>query len=331
MNDARKRWRLSLRVVVAAVTFCLTLTATASAQNAKDEYIPSGKNPVFDKNLYFFTPPTDGSGLITAWGSEPIGHFGVHVGAIGDYSYRPMVYVDPNDTEHIVIYNQTGVNAMVGVGLWDALNISGAFVTTPNRSFNKTYFNIYKKSPDSALVWKENATGDARASVKYMLTNRRTDGLGVAFLGEATLGNGTAHNFVSDQQVTFAPRLIFDFGNEWYTYVLNVGYKIYPQGIEPGLFNIDTGNELLLNTGVTFRLFWGLELVGDLAARAYTGESDYKRAYSELFYAIRSTWMVRNPLRITIGGSAGLGDGVGTPITRFYGGFNFFFRELGLP
>ena len=32
------------------------------------------------KDIYYFQPPADGSGLVGAWGSEPIGHLGFHLG-----------------------------------------------------------------------------------------------------------------------------------------------------------------------------------------------------------------------------------------------------------
>jgi hypothetical protein len=279
------------------------------------------KKDVYNKNIHYFQPPSDGSGLLTTWGSEPIGHLGIHIGSFVDYAYRPMVYSDPQGVEHVVIYNQTGLNVLAGFGLWDALNVSMSYASTPSRSFNSRYLEIYE--------WKENAVEDMRVAVKYMFANRRIDGFGIAVMTEFTMDNGDAQNFVSDEQVTLAPRLILDFGNEGFTYAINLGYKIFPDGIEPGLFDIESGDELLINTGLTFRMFWGLEIFGEYAARAYTGESDYSSIYSELFGGIRSTWFLDNPLRLTIGASSGLTDGVGTPISRFYGGFNWHFRMLG--
>ncbi len=279
------------------------------------------KKDVYNKNIHYFQPPSDGSGLLNTWGSEPIGHLGIHLGSFVDYAHRPMVYTDPQDVEHVVIYNQTGLNVLAGFGLWEALNVSFAYASVPNRSFNKRYLEIYK--------WKENAVEDMRVAVKYMFTNRRIDGFGIAVMTEFTMDSGDPQNFVSDEQMTISPRLILDFGNEWFTYALNLGYKIFPDGIEPGVFNIETGDEVLLNTGLTFRMFWGLELFGELAARAYTEEDDYSEIYSELYGGLRSTWFVDNPLRLTAGMSGGLTDGVGTPISRFYGGFNWHFRMLG--
>jgi hypothetical protein len=312
-----------MRIVGLAVFSAALLAPAGTAFAQSGEPVPNSDRHVYDKNIHYFLPPTDGSGLITTWGSEPIGHLGIHVGALGDYSHRPMEYTDPQGKVHTVIYNQSAITGMGGFGLWDALNLSGAFVSVPNRSFNSRYQRVYK--------WGDSGTADARIALKYILTNRRTDGIGIAFLGEAGLGNGSKTEFISDEQFTATPRFIFDFGNEWFTYALNVGYKIYPDGIDGGLFDIPSGNEIIANTGLTFRFLWGLELVGDFALRKYEGESDWAHSYSEFFYALRSTWFVRNPLRITIGGSAGLSDGVGTPISRFYGGFNFMFREIGLP
>ncbi len=308
--------------VLFLVLFSFVFTGTAFAQE-DEEIAPDEDIDVFNKNLYFFLPPTDGSGLVTTWGSEPIGHLGFHLGTFMDFAHRPMEYTDPQDKVHTVIYNQTGVNILFGFGLWDALNFSGAFVSIPNSSYNSRYQEVYG--------WEESGTGDARASVKYMLTNRRTDGLGIAFLGEAALGNGDPSQFISDEQVTISPRLILDYGNSWLTFVLNGGYKYYTDGIDGGLFRIPAGDEFLFNTGATIRFLWGMEFVVDFASSLYTEETEISKAYSEINGALRSTWFGRNPLRLTIGASMGTSDGVGTPISRFYGGFNFFFREIGLP
>lgn len=312
--------RIALAAVFAVIAAAGVLTVFADTAEAQ---VPNPNRHVYDKNIYYFQPPSDGSGLIVTWGSEPIGNFGIHAGAMVDYAHRPMEYTDPQDKVKTVIYNQTAVNGMFGVGLWHAFNVSGAFVQVPSRSFNSRYQDIYE--------WKEAVTGDARVAGKYMLFNRREDGMGIAFVGEVGLPTGDEENFVSDEQMTFLPRLVIDWGNEWYTLALNGGYKVYTEEIDGGLFNIPTGNEFLGSAGVTFRMFRVLELVGDYQMRMYEGESDMSKAYMEAFGAVRTTFFVNNPLRFTFGASAGLTDGVGTPISRFYGGVSFFFREIGKP
>ncbi len=311
----------SMKYLLATLLVAFLWTSPAQAADVA----PDAKRDVYNKNLHYFLPPSDGSGLVQAWGSEPIGHLGIHVGVLGDYAHRPMEYTDPQGVVHTVLYNQSGMNALFGIGLWEVANLSVAYVTTPSRSFNSRYLETYK--------WKENATEDMRLSAKLIATNRRIDGIGLALQGEITMPTGDPQNFVSDEQTTFTPRLIMDFGNEWFTYVINGGYKIYTEGqIEPGLFNIDSGNEFIFNTGLTLRALWGLEFIGELASKTYLeGDGGFKDGYAEAFGAIRSTFFVDNPLRFTVGASGGMTDGVGTPIFRLYGGVQWFFRGIGAP
>lgn len=307
------------------VFFALVATACllALAPVAANAQTPDPDDPVYNKNLHYFQPPSDGSGMIVTWGSDEIGHLGFHAGAIMDYAHRPLEYTDPQDVVKTVIYNQTSVTGMFGFGLWHAFNFSGAFVQAPSRSFNSRYQEIYG--------WNDSATGDARLAAKYMLFNRRTDGFGIAAVAEAGLPTGDEENFVSDEQMTILPRLVIDWGNEWYTLAVNGGYKIYTEEIDGGLFDIPSGNEFVGSAGVVFRALRFMEVVGDYQWRMFEEESDFANSYMEAFGALRFTAFVDNPLRFTIGGSGGLTDGVGTPISRFYAGFNFYFRELGRP
>ncbi|MCZ7582230.1 MAG: hypothetical protein M5R36_02230 [Deltaproteobacteria bacterium] len=222
--------------VAVAFVFVLVMTNAAFAQSVFDDPQFIDGEPLYVKNIDYFLPPSDGSGLIMTWGSEPIGHLGVHAGAMGEFTNRPLEYNDPDGKAHTVIYNQTTVVGMFGFGLWDALNFSGAFTEAINRSFNKTFLEKYD--------WAEEASVDARLAMKYMLTNRRTDGIGSAFVLEVSMPTGATESFVSDEQMTFMPRVVFDFGNEFLTYALNLGYKYYPDGVDPGVFGDRIGQRI---------------------------------------------------------------------------------------
>lgn len=278
---------------------------------------------VINQNIHYFQPPSDGSGLINAWGSEPIGHLGFHFGVYGDYAFQPLEWTDPKGQTHILIYSQLGTQYQVGFGLFEVINISGTYAMTPQREFNQEYM-------DKGI---SSVTEDARVDVKYIFRNRRYDKWGLAAAFELTLPIGDEDQYVSDEMMTYAPRLIFDIGNTWWSYVANVGYKYYPQTPDPGQFNTATGDELLLDTGVTFRLFWGLETIGELQSHTLI-EDPYGQSagsYAEGIVGLRSTVFVDNPLSIMVGMGFGMLDGVGTSVPRYMFGLKWFMREIGKP
>jgi hypothetical protein len=314
------------------------------------------------KNVYYFMPPADGSGLLGAWGSEPIGHLGFHLGAVVDYEDQPLEWTDPEAATHILFYNQLGVQALVGFGILDKVNLSAAFTFTPMRQFNDQFKgkepyqnyadangNELKETPDSCekpncfiktfyrktdSQWQESAMGDTRVQAKYIFSNRQFDQYGLAFLVELGIPTGDPGQFVSDEDITISPRAIFDMGNTWWTFLFNVAYKYYPTTIARSrYFEIAGGNELILNTGVTFRfLRWG-ELLAEFQTRSLFEALYSNRSvdYGEAIFAFRGNWLTNNPIRMTVGIGVGILDGVGTPLYRAFVGFDAFIKQAGLP
>jgi len=306
----------------------------------------AGAQEIILKNIYYYQPPMDGSGLLASYGSEAIGHFGFHLGVFGDRAEQPLEWTDPEAATHILIYDQTAINPMFGIGILDRINVAAVFPVAVNRKFDEEYKGKIPRrvrNEDTGLYetklikvdekWEETAMSDARVMAKYMFTHRKFDGYGLAGMVEVGLGNGDKAQFVSDQQMTVAPRFIFDLGNTWWSYVLNVAYKYYPDPLEAGMFDIEGGNELILSTGGTLRVWYGLEFIAEFQTRTLMERfySNDNVDYGEGLFGIRSTWGVRNPVRVTLGGGFGALDGIGTPLYRLFFGVDMFIRELGMP
>ena len=329
-TDQTKARRLTKMVWASVIVLIALTTGQAFAQE------------VVLKNISYYKPPADGSGLFTAWGSESIGHLGFYFGAHADYASQPLEWTDPEDATHILIYDQIGTQLALGFGIFSVINVSGSVFLAPLRTFNEEYNG---KQPyidrDTGEIefrqldekWEKNAMGDARFQAKYIFRNRRYDNWGLAAIIELGLPTGDETQFVSDEQFTVSPRAVFDIGNTWWTYVLNIAYKYYPDPLQAGLFDIEGGNELIINTGATFRFFWGLEAIAEFQTSTLM-EQFYNNSnidYGEGMLGFRSTWGVNNPVRLTLGSGFGILDGVGTPIYRLFMGVDVFVRALGLP
>lgn len=323
--------RISRGILVGLVLLAVVLAAgQASAQE------------VVLKNIYYLQPPADGSGLIGSWGSEPIGHLGFHFGVMADRAEQPLEWTDPEDVTHILIFDQIAGQGQFGFGILDRINLSVALPYAFARTFEEDYRGkMPQRDRDTGEIklvnvdeeWADQAMGDLRFQAKYIFRNREFDKWGLAAMVELGVPSGDKAQFVSDEQVTISPRGIFDIGNTWWSYVLNVAYKYYPESLEAGLFDLEGGNELILSTGVTFRVLWGLEFIGEIQSRTLF-EALYSNSnvdYAEGIFALRSTWLERNPIRLTLGSGFGILDGVGTPLYRVFLGFDVTIKELGLP
>lgn len=294
------------------------------------------------KNIHYYQQPADGSGLFGSWGSEAIGHLGFYFGSHADYASQPLEWTDPEGATHILIYDQTVMQMSAGFGIFSVINVSATLPMGIARTFNEEFNGkqpyIDQDTGETEFreldkKWESFALGDARIQGKYIFRNRRYDQWGLAAMVEMGLPTGDAVQFLSDEQWTVSPRAIFDIGNTWWTYVLNIAYKYYPEQLEAGLFDIAGGNELIVSTGATFRFLWGLEAIAEFQTRTLLEEfySNENIDYGEGLFGLRSTWGVNNPFRVTLGSGVGALDGVGTPIWRAFLGVDVFVRALGLP
>jgi hypothetical protein len=310
----------------------LLLTAVNVGQAQAQEVVP--------KNIHYFQPPSDGSGIVTTWGSESIGHLGLYFGSMVDYASQPLEWTDPKDATHILIFDHTAVQVMAGFGVFSVLNVSVAMDYAVSRTFNDTYNGKRPFVTDEGDIvledlddgWDSTAMGDMRVAGKYMFRRRHYDGYGLALAAEASLPTGDETQFMSDEQMTITPRAIFDLGNTWWTWGINTGVKIYTEDLKQGWFELKGGNELMLTTGAMFRVLRWLELLGDVQIRTpleYAFDSDFD--YGEGYLAARLNFGVSNPVSVTLGSGFGILDGVGTPIWRGYLGVGWNVQALGLP
>jgi hypothetical protein len=268
----------------------------------------AGAKGLLDKNLHYFQPTIDGSGMIVTYGSEPLGMFRMYYGAFGDVAINMLKYDQPpeikkfndknpppldNLTSANLIKNQIAVNAVWGIGFWETFNVGLAVPFVVSRSFDDMFTDPYpspKQNTHKAGIEGDNigedtkkaALEDIRLDIKVIAFNRLARCIGTGVV--TTVGFPLAYQenqFVSDAGVTVAPRWFFDIGRERWTAAINVGYKYYSEkstATLPGLVqeyghhhsdDYRVRDELLFNLGAKFRFSYGSEFVIDSAARTF--------------------------------------------------------------
>lgn len=277
---------------------------------------------LLDKNVQYFQPTVDGSGVLWSYGSEPLGMFRMHYGLWADDAIDNVDYIDPDDELYRVVENQLSGTAVYSVGFFHFLNFGFAFPFIAYRQFNEDV---------DFLDIESGALGDLRFDLKWTILNRQQKCLGLALLGRVTTPMVYQENsFASDRYPTLSPILIFDIGRRWWTFTTNIGYKYYTAVGDEGLFELETGDELKLNLGLLFRITRTQQIMLDsqttTLVRSPYGEPDLD--YAEALLAYRKYWQRLNFTAVTAGVGVGLLSGVGTPKIRFFVGVTRDERRL---
>lgn len=286
---------------------------------------PAGAAGLLDKNVHYFQPVIDGSGVVWTVGSEPLTMFRMHYGAWLDDAVDSVDYLeDDNNRLYRIVENQVSANLVYAVGFFHFLNVGFDLSFTVFRQLNEDFEEKYD--------FTSFAVEDIRFEVKGTILNRRQKCVGLALLGRVTTPLAYQENsFVSDKTTTLAPVLVADLGRRRWTVAANLGYKYYvtPQGSE--LFALEVGDELTLNLGGVLRVDRSNQVLADLATRTQVrapyGEPDLD--YMEVLVAYRKYWQRLNFTALTAGVGMGLLSGVGDPKIRFFVGVTRDERRLG--
>lgn len=271
---------------------------------------------LLDKNINYFQPVIDGSGLLLTYGSEPLTMWRMSYGLYTNDAVSPLTHVDNEDTRRVLVENQVEANLFYAVGLPFNFNVGFDLPFALYRQFNDE-FDI----PDA----EEFAMEDMRLEVKWTALNRLQKCLGLAILGRITTPIVyRENNFVSDHFTTLSPIVVFDLGRRWWTFAANLGYKYYSNPQKSELYNLEIGDELTLQLGARFRFDRSQQVIIDSSTRTQVrapfGEPDLD--YVEILAAYRYSWQRLNYTALTAGVGMGLLQGVGNPKFRFFIGVN---------
>jgi len=305
----------NLSIFVLSISFLLVLPLLSYADG------------IYDKNLHYFQPPPDGSGIILTYGSEPLNWLGIHYGLVADEAQVHVTYVPPHGEKEIFVQNQVGANALLGVGITRFFNVGVALPFVVWREFNDKYIDKYHITNA-----KESAIEDMRIDVKGILLNRRANCLGVAAAVTTTVPlDALENNFLSDMQPTVTPRLIVDFGRRRWNVAFNAGYKHYSKESTSPIIKMEIKDEVLLSFGGKLRISQMNELMGDALFRTQAASffTDPNYNYGEFIGAYRRLFGSYSLFALTIGAGGGVMDGVGTPSVRVFIGLTSYEYRLG--
>lgn len=308
-----KKHRIALAIVLA-----FTLVPAAAFGEA-----------LLNKNVHYFQPPADGSGLIMTYGSEALTWWGMHYGVVLDDSFQHLTINFSDDREEDLVANQFAANVLFAVGITRYLNIGVAFPFAVHRVFNEDD-DLKDEIPDDL---KSFAVEDFRVDLKGIILDRRRRCLGVAINLTGTIPVQPEDNtFVSDIGFGVTPRLILDLGREWWTVAFNVAYRHNTESDSQVLDN-KVRNELLLGGGATFRLgqygqYGNIILDTSLRTPLTDFFSDPNANYGEVFGGYRYFVGHYSTVAITFGASVGIMDGVGTPTARGFLGVTVYEHHM---
>jgi hypothetical protein len=279
---------------------------------------PAEAQELLPKNVHYFTPVVDDSGMIWTYGSSTLGMGRMHYGLWADDAVAPVAQLQSADDEiNVIVPNQVGLNLVYGIGLFHVVNLGFAAPIVPYRQIEQDAADTFNLDDDLTSF----AIEDLRFDVKGTFLNRKQKCIGGAVLLRTTVPPAVQKNsFTSDQGVTLWPALVFDIGRRWWTFATNVGYKYYTNPGESDVFDLTVGDELTLNLAATFRPSRTQQIIIDSATRTQVarpfGEPDLD--YSEVLLAYRKYWQRLNFTALTVGVGAGLLSGVGDPTVRFF-------------
>ena len=280
----------------------------------------------FDKNVHYFQPPVDGSGVILTYGSEPLNWFGLHYGVYADEAIGHLTYEFPSGKRDILISNQTGVNALFAVGLSKFFTAGVAFPFVPYREMNEKYKDEVEGIETTSLE-------DIRIEGKGILLNRRSHciGLAAALTVSVPVGNDP-NSFLSDTGLTYTPRFIFDVGRHRWSAAFNVGYKRYTEYKESWELGLEVKDEIVFGLGAKLRFASYNELMVDSVFRTQTSEffSNQNADYGEIMGAYRFIYGNYSLFAFTVGAGAGVMKGAGTPSVRMFIGVTSYEHHLEL-
>ncbi|MDP8223125.1 MAG: hypothetical protein P9L99_07185 [Candidatus Lernaella stagnicola] len=296
---------MTARRLVLTIALVLAFGQSAQAQN------------LLEKNVHYFLPVVDDSGIIWTYGSAPLGMGRMHYGLYADDAVAPVARLRDNGEIQHVVQNQVGAQLLYSVGLFHIANLGFAAPLIPYRQINGQFEDDFKL--DQGL--ETFAMEDLRFDSKFTILNRRQKCLGVAALFRVGVPiSGQENSFASDAGVTLHPALIVDLGRRWWTVTTNLGYKYYVNPGDSELFNLTVGDEISFNLGSVFRVSRSQQVLLDSATRTQVatpfGEPDLD--YSEILVAYRKYWQRLNFTALTVGVGAGLLSGVGDPTVRFF-------------
>ncbi len=289
----------------AATALVISLSSSASAQQtgfAVDRFEPSERGSQF-----FVVDNLDLRGA-----ARPA------LGAVLDYSYKPLLVYDTNGNERsAIVRHQTFVHLGGSLVVADRLRLGLNVPVAIYQDGDPSSLNglAYKPATEPAI-------GDIRLAADLRLVGTKTDPFTLAFGVRAWLPTGPSEQFAGDGAFRIAPQFLAagDLGVFTYAARLALVYRAH----DPAFAGSELGSEMVGAVGAGLKTLDGRFVIGPevFASSVFSGSDTFFRTQSTPVEGLVGLhYDVTPDVRVGAGAGTGLTRGFGAP--QFRGLFSF--------
>ncbi|MBX3129887.1 MAG: OmpA family protein [Polyangiaceae bacterium] len=272
-------------------------------------------------SLNRFNPSERGS----EWFSEDTldlrGHMRFALGAVGDYSHKPLVLYDAGGDEvSAIVEHQLFVHLGGALILWDRLRLG---LSVPVVAWNEGDTGVLN---GAFIDGKEGGgVGDLRLAADARLLGEYRSAFSLAFGVQAHLPTGDREAFTSDGKVRITPRLAAAGEVGGFAYAARAGFNYRAQSDD---FAGDPfGSEMLFGAAAGLRVADGKLLLGPEVYGSTVvsdgGDGMFKRRTTPLEVLIGGHYTAGD-VRFGLGAGPGLTRGAGAPQFRVLASLEYF-------
>lgn len=272
-----------------------------------------------------FDPAVDGGDYFTVYGSQTLKAWQGNLGFYVDYANRPLQFVGTGGTTG----RQSVLDHMTVVDLFGAIGFVDWF--TAGLNIPVVGYNWFFTDNAAALEDNGPGMGDLRFVTKFRLVDIEKHKVGFSVLPYVTLPTGDIVRYNGNGSVTGGANLIFDVQfHERFNMSLNAGYLMHDDVTRTFVFTggatstIRVDDMFTYGVGANFKFsksFQGIvEATGSTVVRDFFSTSNtmpFEAGGGIRYYFGDSGFAM------SLGGAAGLIEGVGTPRFRGFAGLTW--------
>ncbi|MBU0507000.1 MAG: OmpA family protein [bacterium] len=272
-----------------------------------------------------FDPVVDGGDYFSVYGSQSLKAWQGNTGIIFDYAYRPLEFrsTGGTSTRQSVLDHSFIMNTYGAIGLVDWLTVG---VNLPS-AYNIYYTDDVNAADDSGM-----SMGDMTVMAKFRAVDIDKYKVGLSFMPFVTLPTGDVVRYMGNGHVTGGLKILFDVAfHKRFSMALNAGYlmrddvtRVY-NFANLGTATIRIDDEITYGIAANFKASRYFQLIAE--AQGYT------QALRDIFGTSNTTaleagagmryFIGDSGFALSLGGAAGLIEGVGTPLFRGFFGVNW--------
>lgn len=280
-------------------------------------------------DVVVFTPANDGGKYLQVQQSSTLQQWRFNVGAMFDYAFQPLEFVDPTGARRSgIVDDLLMANIGAAVGLTDWWQVGANFPVALWESF-------YNNNQPAATVSKQTLygkLGDPRFDMKFRLLDIDRYRVGLALVPFVYFPLGKEEYFLGNGMWSPGGTFVVDFDIANRVFLsFNAGYRMY-SNTRYDANNTDAilDDTLELGTGVNVRINDEWAVLGEINQETVLENSKNALFRNHLQNPVDANVAARwtpqktaKGLGLTIGGGRGITNGIGTPEFRAFVGVNY--------